>query len=499
MLKMLIVEDERWEREGLVDFLDWSGLGIEIAGTAVDGIDGLEQAELIVPDIVVTDIRMPGMDGMEMSRRMKEKYPFIKIVILTGFDDFAYAYEAIQIRANDYVLKPVEEEQMLLVMEKVVKECLRDLDSLKEQSKLRKQAEFHAAVSKQRMLADVLEGRSEPDNLDKQLIPSPSAQLAVWAAQRTQKDELQEQVEQDPVLYRHGFGLAQETAVEGSEGDWIGLWNNSVPNEGYSVIGVGNLVNSLLELRESCRQARMALKFGVFWNMSGIVYFSEIAVLQEEFSHCAQDVFIRANGWSKQIVKSVSAGDELCVMNNLEKLLDFLCLHRGAGKEFICMFLNGMSYEISLVVNEMVRYGDVLAEPDIEGVRNFMRGYVIRAVKSLKDKRNDTEEYVVQKVLRIIEARYQTSDINLKTTAAELFLSPNYLGMLFKKTMGRSYNDYLVGYRIDKAKELLRNPNKKVSKVAEEVGIPNNSYFCVVFKNLIGMSPGDYQEVLNRT
>jgi two-component system response regulator YesN len=107
MFRMLIVEDERWEREGLVEFLDWESLGISVAETAVDGIEGLDKALEMKPDIIITDIQMPGRNGIDMARLVLEQLPEVRIVVLTGYDDFEFARAALRFGAVDYVLKAV--------------------------------------------------------------------------------------------------------------------------------------------------------------------------------------------------------------------------------------------------------------------------------------------------------------------------------------------------------------------------------------------------------
>jgi two-component system response regulator YesN len=130
MLKLLIVEDERWEREGLRDFLDWNLLGIEIAGLASDGVEGLHAARDLLPDIVISDIKMPGLNGLEMCRQIKLFLPNVSLIMLTGYDDFKFAKEAISFNAFDYLLKPIEEKELLEVIERVVVKCRKERKKL---------------------------------------------------------------------------------------------------------------------------------------------------------------------------------------------------------------------------------------------------------------------------------------------------------------------------------------------------------------------------------
>ncbi|WP_373229247.1 response regulator [Cohnella sp.] len=510
MLKLLIVEDERWEREGLVDYLDWGALGIEIAGTARDGIEGMEQADHLVPDIVITDIKMPGMNGIEMSKRLKVKYPQIKIILLTGFDDFGYAREAIQFRANDYLLKPVEEQHLLQVMRKTADECRLDLSRSQETARLREQVMALMADERKQLWFDVLEGKASPEHLEGDPFRKNDHQYVVWAVKRgcgvLELPDMERKVDELPEKLDVLF-------AEGAEGDWLVLWSvaeEQVPlverfaaqltrrdgsYPGVSWIGIGNSSNSPSEFRESCRQARLACKFGEFWEVEGTAAYSETLAQQEHFVSIAHAVLNQANTLSRQMLQAVSGMDEGKAVRMLKELLDLLGSHRGASKDFICSYLNSLIYEISILVHDNTLYGNVAEERDMPGVRVHMTGYVGRAIAVMGEKRNDTEDYVVKKVIRMIEERYGSPDINLKTTAAALFLSPNYVGVMFKKSMGKSFNDYLTGWRMEKAKELLRIPGKKVSRVGEEVGIPNPSYFAVVFKSAVGMSPGEYQSI----
>ena len=127
MLKMIIIEDEKLEREGLVEFFDWNSMDVEIVGTASDGIEGMELAEKIKPDIIITDIKMPGMNGLDMSKKIKEILPKTKIIILTGYGDFKFAKQAIGISVSAYILKPIEEEELINTIKTIVSECKRNL------------------------------------------------------------------------------------------------------------------------------------------------------------------------------------------------------------------------------------------------------------------------------------------------------------------------------------------------------------------------------------
>lgn len=121
MYRLLIVEDEKWEREGLRDFLDWNSLGIEVAGCACNGVEGVKMAELYRPEIILTDIMMPKMDGIRMSLKVRTFLPDVRIIVLSGYDDFQYAKQTFEFHAYAYLLKPIEKKHVEEVIFGVLK------------------------------------------------------------------------------------------------------------------------------------------------------------------------------------------------------------------------------------------------------------------------------------------------------------------------------------------------------------------------------------------
>jgi two-component system, response regulator YesN len=545
MLKMLIIEDERWEREGLLDFLDWNRLGIEIAGLACDGVEGMELAYKTRPDIIITDIKMPGIDGITMSKKIKEFLPKVKIIILTGYDDFKYAKEAINFSANGYVLKPVEEQEMLDIVLKVTEECESENKRIEEEEnmKVRLKETYHAAKS--RFLAGLLEGRLETQKIEEQMAAFQmhihhSENLTVAALKPLHLQEVQSENmasaislagnEEDILNALEDIFTEQVVFVFYDEvrkefficlriaDDMVDLMNEAVETsvraaaEKYGlkfVVGIGDLVVNLMDLKESCQQAIQALEFEVFWNESGISCYSRISSIRKDFHDIVGEFLMRGSYFSKQLLYSVRASDEERVMDLLKEMFEFIQQNKGAGREMIFNYLYGIMNEVSLLAYNLNRnvqeleennneYGRELAEiSSFDSFQEHMYEFFERILSFIGGKKGNKDEAVVKKVMQLVEERYMT-DLSLKLAAGEVFLSPNYLGSIFRKCTGKSFNDYVCGYRMEKARELLHSPKNKVNWVASEVGIPNTSYFCTIFKNTYGIAPGEYQETILR-
>lgn len=524
MYKLLIVEDERWEREGLIDFLDWSAMGIEIAGSARDGVEGLKQTLELNPDIVITDIGMPGMDGLEMSKKIKELRPYTRIIILTGYGDFEFARTAIELKASHYVLKPVNEEQLTEAIKKVLYECEQDSSARQETEKLRAEVAEQRRLMKRSWIHDLLSGSLDPKYV-KELMreegfePDAEGYMAfVFKHPHTNRFETslggaipvphimtysnKEEVEWVVIL------SIQEQSPEQAA---LALLNHIAVQSGLIwpaklTIGAGASVPSLDRVHESLKQAGGLLMYAVFWGESGIIMQEQVESEHTAFLNGAAE-FLHKGG---QLIKAVVYGVQTLELEKAQTsaiaLFDYIQGRRGADGDYIRHYVGGLLFELSVLAGVHLNSEGAQADPDdhlyalhsILSIKEYTLGYIETTITSLRNKRDGKEEYIVRQVNRLIEQNYSSPDVSLKSIAEEVFLSPNYLGSLYKKTTGKPLHDQLAQIRMNKAQELLAMPHYKVARVAQEVGIPSASYFCTIFKGVFGITPREYQETLHR-
>lgn len=516
MFKLLVVEDEKWEREGLMDFLDWNGLGIEMSGVACDGIEGLDKARRLRPDIIITDIKMPGMDGLKMSRNIREFLPNVKIVILTGYDDFKLARDAINISANAYILKPVEEEELLEVMTKVLEECRKDARKIEEEKMLKELLDENLLSVKREVLSSLLRerpGRDVREQAEQLGILPACGRYAVIAAGSNSGGPREEPEAPEGQPYVLHWSEEKLFAVVGGETLTAGSLKQtalSLPEKGFVSVpavyaGIGSIVDSVDELYLSCQQAKEALGFALFWGDAKTVSHSDLEVFQQDQAAKTGEFLMKGNYFTKQLLHSLRAADEERMYSLLDEMFRLVDASRWADRTMIANFLYGILNEAALLfyntnlseLEEGTAGALLLSLPDYRSIQGYTRSFFDKAMGILLDKRSNKDEYVVKKVEQIVRERYH-SDISIKTIAAEIYLSPNYLGSIFRKCTGIAFHDFLCQYRMEKAKELLQSPKYRVSKVAREVGISNPSYFCQLFKETFGIAPGEYQEMLLR-
>ncbi|WP_377720092.1 response regulator [Paenibacillus xanthanilyticus] len=382
MLRMLIVEDERWEREGLAAFWNWGEFGIGEVDTAVDGIDGLEKALSRPPDLVMTDIRMPGMDGLEMAKQLRERLPDVRIIVLTGYDDFGFARQAIRFGASDYVLKPIEEDELRKTVEKVAAEC--------------------------RQLA---EGRQRE--------PVRAVQWAKF------------------------YGLIGAIGVEAEE------------------------------------EAKRA-------------FAPKAADFARACQELARDIRLQAAAFRLDVIDA-----------RIGELFARFREEPGAGQELTVTIVNALLTELLLLSGEhelpdAVRPQRLLGYASLIEIEQAVRDYMAQWLRRMEEKRLNKDDFVIRKVSELVEAQYGSTALSVTMLAEAAFLSANHLGVVFKKATGKTVHEYIAEVRMAKAEEQLRLSKRKVAQIAAEVGIPNTSYFCSLFKQAYGMTPGEYQELMQR-
>lgn len=539
MYKLIIVEDERREREGLVEFLDWKSMGIEIAGTACDGIEGVELAREVHPDIIITDIRMPVVDGLAMTRQIKAFLPQVKVVILTGYDDFKYAKEAIDLNTSGYLLKPVQRNEAVDLLSKVIAECDSLVNREHQEVQIRNELQESQEVVKTKLFMDLLWEKATLEEVGSKLgklgichvgepfmvliintLPSDdstelqkngliSRQTAICADTRSIFENRVLLVNPDVDLFSI-IVLIQLRQDEDIQLNFQMCSIQSTINQKYGVdtiIGASEVELGLEGILKAYNQARECVEHGFFLNPGEIIFYSDISQATDANEVCIQDFLINTSYLNKQIVHGIRTRDSIRVMNLLDELFCYLFIFKGIQRSHINSFFTGLLNETALTLYSMSENLEAMAgkydlileqlldKGNIKSLRQWVTHLFIMITDKIDEKHTNREDDIVLKLIRIIENRYM-DDICIKTIAADVYLSPNYLGSLFKKVTDKSFNAYLTSYRMEKARDLLKAKSSKVSRIAEAVGMPNTSYFAVVFKNTFGVTPKEYQENL---
>ncbi len=541
MFKMLIVEDEKWEREGLIDYLQWEELGIEIVGAAANGVQGLKLAKKYYPDIVLTDIKMPLMDGIEFAKELGRLLPDCKFIFITGYDDFKYAKEAIRLGAYEYLLKPVQKHQLVNAVTMTTQKITEQRNQSKYISRLKHQLSESLYEERERYLISLLED-GQREQVDFGIIGMSELTTGsygyVAAALRFDfvssfhgKGYCEKRILKKELFQRISRTIGNEGIVARNNNETneliICFFMNSVNDRMYvqdtirrlilkyreasmpeAVVGVGAFVETPQGLADSFTQAKSALENVFFKKNQEILFFEDIYEMSEVNGTDTYALYSYAAEYSKKVLNGIVSMDSKGISTVADELFNMI-EGQTVDKGTVCNLIAGLVGEIStLLFNYDISFthrlisGDIVATLyefiKLEHMKDWFKELLEHANRCVYDKKSNKEENIVSKIKEIINNEYNSS-IGAETIAHKLELSPNYLGTLFKKYTGKSFTETLTDIRMKKAEELLISGNETLNYIAESTGYINTSHFCKVFKKHYGVSPTDYRKRYQNT
>lgn len=531
MLKIFLVEDEFVVREGIKNNIDWNAHGYEFCGEASDGELAYPMIQKLKPDIVITDIKMPFMDGLTLSKLIKKEMPWIEIIILTGHQEFEYAKEGINIGVAQYLSKPISSEDLvrevnalaLKIDEKNKERQIRDMymKEMEENFLKEKKELFQYIVEGQKSVVELIE---MADTLGIDLsamwynIVLIKAQFVNQASEEFSKKllaietKLEEYADNKRVIIfdRNLEGKAllfkADTKAELLEVQAEYLdYTEEVMREFEDIRyfgGIGEPVNRLREIPLSFEQASHAFAHRYLTKESRIVNCDDIS--QNVYQN--PDDFDITNIDTKQIDRAKIR--EFLKTGQREEAVYFVEeFFRALGKNAMrsTMFRQYIIMDAYFCVVDFVE-GLQLSKEEIEPVdimsatlqseENAM-AYMVKIIEKALELRESvaSNRYgdVVDAVIKYIDENYADEELSLNLLASHVNFSPNHLSMVFSQQTGQTFIKYLTDYRMNKAKELLKCTGKRSSVIAMEVGYKDSHYFSYLFKKTQGMTPTQYR------
>ncbi len=531
MLKVFLVEDEFIVREGIKNNVDWKGHGYDFCGEASDGELAYSMIQKSKPDIVITDIRMPFMDGLTLSRLIKKEMPWIEIIVLSGYEEFEYAKEAIKIGIAQYLCKPISSDELLAevdavalkIEEKKKERQIKELymREMEENTREERKDLFQNLVTGQKTVAELLEqaGKLRIDissvwynivliklKSENHALDEYSYSLVEIEEKLREQQELREIVSFDRNLEGNALLFKADTieALLELQSSYLEEMKQILSN--YQHVwyfgGIGQPVNRLLELPNSFARASHAFAHQYLINESVILDSRDMEVgknpNKEDFDLGNVSTKSLDRGKIRDFLK---LGDPEETVYFVEEF--FGALGDGAVKSTVFRQYITMDCYFCIVefLEELQLSRDDIEPLDINsGV--FLNEeeackYIVRIIKKAMELREQvaSNRYgrVVQEVMDYIDKNYADENLSLNLLASHVNFSPNHLSMIFSQQTGQTFIKYLTDYRMNKAKELLRCTNKKSSEVSFDVGYKDPHYFSYLFKKTQGMTPTQYR------
>lgn len=535
-IKVFLVEDEMVIRRGIKNSIDWEKEGYIFCGEASDGELAYPTIIKEKPDILITDIRMPFMDGLELCKLVKKELPNIKILILSGYDEFDYAKEAIRLGVTEYLLKPISSGKLLEALngvsesirrEKEDKDLVRKyMEEMRENTEHEKQKFFEQMIAGNLSMADALEtGKKYEMNLSAGMYNLLLFRFTLGEENRKSGELLGEaEYAIEKLTERLEYVFEFQRGVEG----WAFLLmadNEEQMSErvkelskdleeimkNYSTIayfgGIGQPVARLRELEESFREAERALAARFTMELNRIISVEDIRMAQNvdtlddieitsfgeiEKTRTMLEKFLN-NGAEDEIDEFVDVYINELPEENLKSVLmrQYIIMDAYIVMMSFCEKIEGIEGEMQAQSEELKNSMKTIQT--LEEIKNYIR-MLLKKIIGVRDTISGRRYSDIIEIAKDqIRKTYMSDEISLNTIAAEVGMSPSYFSSIFSKEMGKTFVEYLTEIRMDRAKELLMCSSMKTSEIGYEVGYKDPHYFSYIFKKTQNCTPKEFR------
>ncbi len=523
----MIVDDEAEVREGIARHIDWAALGYEVVAEAENGQDGLEKAENLDLDVVLTDIKMPYVDGLAMGAELIRAHPALKIILFSGFDEFEYAKEAIRLNVVEYVLKPVNVEELTEILQRVKTTLDEEIAARRNIQALTDAYQKSLPLMRERFLSELLWGAVQPEEVEEQLsrydIHVSEAEykvVTVFNVTLRQDQHLPIAREYVPLTVRqvaeeHLHGKCKYTAVVGSaavimitawqEADCVEQLMRAVYDtcaycehiyEAELSAGISRPCTSLQEIHGAYLEAKAALEYRSVVGGKAI-YIQDV----EQFSHLP----LSGDPDEQRMLTAIKFGTPLQIEQMVDAVLTPLNeseRDEWTDRAFMMGVLNTL-YRIirryglnkQPAVAEQIQGMFALSEPPISRTRarNALVEMCACMRRYVTEQRESAAKRLVAEAQQFIGEQYMNPRLSVDRLCEHLHVSASYFSTIFKQETGQSYVQYLTDTRMLQAARLLKETDEKTYVIAAKVGYEEPNYFSYVFKKHFGTSPSKYR------
>ena len=518
--KVFLVEDEVVTREGIRDNVDWKGCGFEFGGEATDGEMALPLIQAIKPDVLITDIKMPFMDGLQLCKIIRERMPRVKVVILSGHDEFEYAQEAIKLGVNEYLLKPITAQEMQKVMRKLAAQL--DLDK-KEQENLKKlqgQLEENQGLLREKLLLEVVTGqisstqaieKGQPLGLDLVARYYSIVVLKIEMRDRSKKfdyDEYQQVqrivsglIGNNPDIYLLKKDWEELVLlikgnipqyIEEESNLLLGAIKNELEKTGYQLsVGVGTQKNRIADIYQSFLEAFVSIQNAVErgkGNANQVVEKAELLKINKSAVETYLNCGVKED-FEEFFDAYIQPLGDTALNSYLIKNYIFMDVVVATAK-----LVNNLGGNIDIVIPELNSIETILAGiTTIDQLKEMTSKILVKALSFRDSQTSGQHTRVIGQAKDYIDTHFMEPDLSLYEVASQVNLSSSHFSMVFSQGTCQTFKEYLTTTRINKAKEMLRSSSLSSNDIAYQVGFNDPHYFSYVFKKNTGFSPTEFR------
>lgn len=531
MIKAIVVDDEILTREGIRANIPWEKLGYELVAACADGREAQEYVKEHEVDVVLTDICMPYMDGLQLSEFLYHEYPHIRIIIFSGYDEFDYAKQALKYQVSEYLLKPVTASELSEVLVQVGEKINEQRKKEERIGKMSTTYHRNHLLVRSNVLMSLIMGDKTREENDREL---EEVGITLWGsayrvavveiddyrdANSLEDKQKQERsliafvvynVSQEIVEKRHAGEVLQgkdyrtvlllETNRPAELGQQLWAIAGEINHRLLEIlnmkttIGIGGLVKERGELFHSYEEALTALQYRYIYGEESVLVLEEIKggpdrPETERMEEGILDVLKRGDrDGIKQYVDTRKEGIRRAAWNR-ERVNLYLQQQLDEAVELLRSF---HLEEQDILWEKERTLGKIMEASGLEQALGLMEGYLLKAAEMLDMGKNEGGKKYALLAMDYIEKHYGENELGLNAVCSYLNISTSRFSTIFKNITGETFMEVLTGIRMQKARELLENTSMKNYEIAEKVGFSDPHYFSAAFKKATGKSPTEY-------
>lgn len=502
---VFLIDDEIEVREGIRRRINWAEEGFEYCGDASDGEVAIPMINQLQPDIVITDIRMPFMDGLEVSRILRSKMPWVKIIILSGYDEFEYAREALRMHVHEYCLKPLSSSDLLQILHRVAKQIDHEAAESKRLADLQNRAQQHLSLTREAFLHELCKGTFSTSEAIQQATELDIDLIAkcyfVMIVESETSDPNMIHRDDPPCLnYKRNaketvyiFKGTTVSELKQQATHLKGQWLEKVEQHPESPItfGFGKVKGRIQDIARSFAEADEEKSY---YGMIRKVSPSALKETENETSRFDRN----------QLIDFLKFGDVVHIHDFSQSYASHLKEMRLKTPFFLYYVLMDFTITVIHHVEEWETDPSVLLQKigqlenkirwikNHEGVVHYMEEILYLVIET-REQANNKFHSVIQKAKDHMHKHYHDSQLSLQTVANAVNVSPSYFSHIFSQETGHTFTEYLTLIRIGRAKELLKTTSDRTYEIAHKVGYSDPHYFCHLFKKATGMTTKEFK------
>lgn len=540
MYRFLIIDDEPVVREGIATTINWHAHGFELVGVCRDGREGLQALEELRPDVVMTDICMPFVDGLELAAAVAEQYPATKTILLTGYDEFEYAQEAVRLNVRDFILKPVTAAELRDILDSLHRELEEERNHTRNLQRLHEQVRESVPLLRGQFLTSLVHDppslreiteRAALLDLD---LPGP-----VFVTLLCDRDDRDDRDHTHTTTSLDGLAVQREIirAADALPGavtftiprDAVGIllsledFPGAIPRAlecaerisdevqralGRTVsIGIGDAVRDLSELPESFRSARLALEQRFVLGSGQVITMDQVrgeqprSVTEPSPRGASHGTDAAERHGLAHALKTGARNEAIEALNRIFRLAE----HTSSVEQCQVLMHRVLADALNALDSIAVDYRQVPGVDHnpfdqlgrfktVDEIETWLRSFVNGVCALLASRREQHSHRKGVDAVAYIHRHYMRSDLGLQDVCSALAVSKSYLSPIFKNHTGMTFVEYLTVVRMNEAKVLLAGTDLKIYEIAAQVGFRNAHYFSLTFRKQTGVSASDYRE-----